>query len=149
MKAQGIKNQDWKTKDRGSSMHLGTGESSDALKEEALITPRERPKVISGQTIRVKTSCGYIYVTLNEDDEGKLFELFCKLGKTGGCGSAHMEALGIVISKALRSRVDPHSICRGIKGIRCPYPETVGDKPVLSCPDAIARVIEDYLTQGK
>lgn len=112
-----------------------------------LVSPRKRPEVILGKTRKVRTGCGSLYVTLNWDKKGNLFEVFVRHGKTGGCGSAQMEALGIVISKTLRSGVDPHSLSRGIKEIRCPSPLQVGGEVSFSCADAMAKVIEEYLGQ--
>jgi len=85
---------------------------------------------------------------LNEDEEGNLVEVLLRHGKTGTCSSAQVEALGVVISEALRSKVDPQSICRGIGGIRCPSPLQISNHVALSCPDAVANVIKEYL-EGK
>src|SRR5690606_36061697 len=83
--------------------------------------PRKRPKVTRGQTVRMKTGCGTLYVTINEDEYG-ICEVFTTIGKAGGCAAACCEANARVISLALRSGVEPAQIAKQLRGIRCPHP---------------------------
>ncbi len=112
--------------------------------EEAKLVPRERPTITRGFTEKVATGCGNLYVTVNTDDRGALYELFCTLGKTGGCASAQLEAIGRLISTALRSGVDIESIIKQLKGIRCPSLAWDKGHATLSCADAIAGVLERH-----
>ena len=113
--------------------------------EEVGITPRERAKVTSGITERVTTGCGYIYVTVNSDEQG-ICEVFSTLGKAGGCASAQLEATCRLISLALRSGVDVAKVVRQLRGIRCPSIAWEEGKAVLSCADAIASVLEKHIS---
>ena len=45
---------------------------------------RKRPSMLSGRTMKMDSPLGDLYVTINEDDKGKPFEVFCTLGKAGG-----------------------------------------------------------------
>jgi len=108
--------------------------------------PRKRPPVTRGQTERVKTGCGTLYVTVNEDDQG-VCEVFTTIGKAGGCSAAFSEATARMISLALRSGVELGQIVRQLRGIRCPHPVWQNGKLILSCPDAIAMVLQRYLDE--
>jgi ribonucleoside-diphosphate reductase alpha chain len=105
------------------------------------LTPRKRARVTKGVTERVTTGCGSIYVTVNSDEHG-ICEVFSSLGKAGGCASAQLEAISRLISLALRSGVDVPAIVKHIRGIRCPSIAWEQGHAVLSCPDAIASVLE-------
>jgi ribonucleoside-diphosphate reductase alpha chain len=115
--------------------------------DTAKISPRPRPTRTTGATERISTGCGKLYVTINSDDKG-ICEVFAQMGKTGGCASSQIEATGRLISLALRSGVSLPSIMKQISGIRCPSPTWGNGHQVLSCPDAICRVISNY-TQAK
>ncbi|MDP6632601.1 MAG: vitamin B12-dependent ribonucleotide reductase [Dehalococcoidales bacterium] len=106
---------------------------------------RERSRVTSGITERVTTGCGYIYVTVNSDEDG-LFEVFSTLGKAGGCASAQLEASCRLISLALRSGIDAARIVKYLRGIRCPSIAWDQGKAVLSCADAIASVLSKQVS---
>jgi len=113
--------------------------------EGAVLTPRKRSKVTTGVTERVTTGCGYIYVTVNRDDQG-IFEVFSHLGKAGGCASAQLEATCRLISLALRAGVDVASVVKQLRGIRCPSIAWEEGKSILSCADAIASVLEKHIS---
>jgi ribonucleoside-diphosphate reductase alpha chain len=130
---------------------LTTGKTEKkANVEDAVLSPRKRAKTTSGVTERVTTGCGYIYVTVNSDEEG-ICEVFSTLGKAGGCAQAQLEAICRLISLALRSGVDVASVVRQLRGIRCPSIAWEEGKSILSCADAIASVLEKHTTgyEGK
>jgi ribonucleoside-diphosphate reductase alpha chain len=114
------------------------------LDENGKLKPRARPLITSGSTVRMTTGCGYLYVTINEDERG-LFEVFARMGKTGGCAASQTEATGRLISLALRSGIDPAAIVKQLKGIRCPVPAPLSKERCLSCPDAIGQALEVYM----
>jgi len=113
-------------------------------KGEGKLSPRKRPKVTRGVTERVNTGCGYIYVTVNFDQQG-ISEVFSTLGKAGGCAAAQLEAISRLTSVALRSGIDIDSIVKHLRGIRCPSIAWEQGHAILSCGDAIASVLEKYI----
>jgi len=117
-------------------------------KKEQKLAPRKRPSVTRGITERVQTGCGYLYVTINEDEYGPC-EVFASMGKAGGCAASQLDAQARLISMSLRSNVDPRSIVEKLKGMRCPSPSLLPQEGgrILSCSDALARVLEHYLEE--
>ena len=128
---------------------LSTGASTslhgdESVPAHALLTPRARPRALSGVTELVETGHGNMYVTINFDENGQPFEVFGNLGKTGGCDSAQIEAICRMASLSLRSGVDPRAIVDQLKGIICCPIWDHGVK-VNSTPDAVALTLEKHI----
>jgi ribonucleoside-diphosphate reductase alpha chain len=109
--------------------------------------PKARQDVIHGSTRKIRTGCGNLYVTVNEDGEGKLFEIFNQIGKAGGCAASQSEAIGRLVSLSFRSGIEPEDIIRQLKGISCHTPVWYREGKVLSCSDAVAKAIEWHLQE--
>lgn len=92
-----------------------------------------RPKVLTGRTHEQPCGCGRVYVTVNRL-EGRLVEVFARLGKSGGCGAATMEAVGRLLSAGLRCGVDAQILLKQVSGIQCHRSP--------SCLDAVAEVLK-------
>ena len=112
---------------------------------EAERRPKDRHEVIHGSTRKIRTGCGNLYVTVNEDEEGNLFEIFNQIGKAGGCAASQSEAIGRLVSLAFRSGVEPEVVVRQLKGISCHMPVWHQQGKILSCSDAIGKAIEWHL----
>src|SRR5215218_6162602 len=63
---------------------------------------RSRPDLLRGTTRKMSSPLGDVYVTINEDDGQQPFEVFATLGKAGSIAMADTEAIGRLISLALR-----------------------------------------------
>ena len=86
-------------------------ESKEApVAQVSTIVPKKRPSKLMGVTSSVKTGCGNLYVGVNQDEHGKPFEIFTNIGKAGGCAASQAEAIGRLISLALRADIDAKEI---------------------------------------
>jgi ribonucleoside-diphosphate reductase alpha chain len=108
---------------------------------------RSRPELLRGATRRLETPLGTLYVTITEDDRGQPFEVFMSLGKAGGALMADVEALGRLISLALRSGIPMKEIYRQLRGISSDRVIGLGPNKVLSVPDAVGIAIERWMQQ--
>jgi ribonucleoside-diphosphate reductase alpha chain len=126
-----------------SAQVLCTGDSENKDKKDAPRVVRDRPDLIYGFTQKVHTGHGIMYVTVNEMD-GKPFEVFATIGKSGRSTMAKAEAIGRLVSLALRSGIQVRKIVQQIKGIggeiQVFQPGKEGQ--VQSIPDGIAWVLE-------
>ena len=129
----------------------GEGENKKEPADARKRTVRDRPDLIYGFTQKVRTGHGIMYVTINEID-GKPFEAFVTIGKSGRSTTAKAEAIGRLVSLALRSGIEVRKIVQQIKGIggevQVFQPGKQGQ--VQSIPDGIAWVLENrYLKSQK
>ena len=108
---------------------------------------RQRPVLLRGRTVKMLSPLGDLYVTINEDEKGRAFEVFTTLGKAGGAAMADAEAIGRLASLALRSGIPITAVRDQLRGISCDRAVGVGPHKVLSAPDAVAQAIERYLAE--
>ncbi len=122
---------------------LSVDKKKEETQDDATLVPRERPEVTKGITRKIKIGCGNLYVTVNYDKDG-ICEVFTNLGRAGGCPS-QSEATSRLASMALRSGIDVDVIIEQLRGIRCHSTLRQKGLKVLSCPDAIGRVLEQVV----
>jgi len=123
------------------------GKSVDA---KGKIVPKPRPYVMIGKTYRFKTDVGTVYITVNSEPENGPREVFIHLGKSGSSTMAMSEAMGRLISLALRSDISPEAIIHQLKGIKSSSPVRQPDGTLIwSVPDAIARALEEFIKGGE
>jgi len=108
---------------------------------------RSRPDLLKGATRRIETPLGTMYVNITEDDKGQPFEVFISLGKAGGALMADVEAIGRLISLALRSGIPMREVYRQLRGISSDRVVGLGPNKVLSVPDAIGIAIEKWMQE--
>ena len=121
------------------------GGELDAIEGPEYADKRPRPAALQGVSQRVDTGYGKLYVTINEDENGRPFELFANIGHSGGFTNSFTEALAKVISTALRSGVDPYEIVDELKGTRSPKVAWDKGEQINSIPDAIGTAMWRYL----
>jgi ribonucleoside-diphosphate reductase alpha chain len=136
-------------------LHLGT-KVAERREAEAAATPavvKPRPRSLGGRTYRVETPLGTAYVVVNETGEGEPFEVFVSVGKAGSDTMAVAEAMGRLVSLALRmpSPLSPkrrvEEIVGQLSGIGGGRPLGFGPQRVLSLPDGIARALAEHVGQ--
>jgi ribonucleoside-diphosphate reductase alpha chain len=109
---------------------------------------KERPETVQGFTTKIKTGLGNLYLNVTELDD-RPFEVFALIGKSGKSTAAKTEAIGRLVSLALRSGIKVEHIIEQLKGISGDHPIFQKDGLVLSIPDAIAKVLENRYLKGK
>ena len=143
--------------DKPASAEEGAGHTApasgnaDAAPVAESKTSREvasRPDVMYGFTQRVQTGLGTLYLTVNEMN-GKPFEVFATIGKSGHSVTAKAEAIGRLVSLALRSGIDVKDITAQLRGIGGEHPVFRRKGLLLSIPDAVAWVLESHYMDGK
>jgi ribonucleoside-diphosphate reductase alpha chain len=111
----------------------------------------KRPMKVSGATYKLKTPVGTAFVTVNHDQNDVPFEVFINVGRAGSDVQAMAEALGRLISKALKfnggtsPREKTLVIIDQLKGIGGMRPVGFGVNRVTSLPDAIAKALSTDL----
>ncbi len=121
-------------------------------KEEVKVvpTPVHRPHVLTGRTYEVLTPLGKAFITINRDELGSPMEVFANIGKAGMQTGADSEAIGRLISIALKTAGDKRrdiadKIVSQLRGIGGSTQIGFGKDRVMSLPDAIAKVLAEDL----
>jgi ribonucleoside-diphosphate reductase alpha chain len=109
---------------------------------------KDRPETVEGFTSKIRTGLGNLYINVTEY-EGMPFEVFAIIGKSGKSTTAKTEAIGRLVSLALRSGLKVDAIVEQLRGIGGEHPVFQKDGLVLSIPDAIAKVLENRYLKGE
>jgi len=106
-----------------------------------------RPHVLPSETARVPTALGAAFVTLTRDPHGQPFEVFLSVGKAGTDTFASAEALGRLISLALRldSPVSRDERLREIATQLAHIGATRSSASQPSLPDALSGALFEFL----
>jgi len=113
------------------------------IPNQQIIHPKKRPLLVSGDTTKINSGHGKVYVTVNSMN-GTPIEIFCSSGKAGKCDSATTEAITRLISLCLRSNIDPNEVVEQLRNITC-CPVWDGGFQIMSVPDAISKVLHDHI----
>jgi len=128
----------------------GTKAEEVELPPSVPITLKPRPNVLSGRTHKVTTPLGTAFVSINEDENGNIFEVFINVGRAGSDITADAEAIGRLISLTFRIPSDYSSdqvaqkVISQLRGIGGSSSTGFGVDRVRSLADAVAKVIEQH-----
>ncbi len=106
--------------------------------------PMGRPEAIPSTTHKISTGLGNLYITVTYFLK-KPFEVFASIGKSGYSTMADAEAIGRLISLALRSGISTEEVVNQLKGIGGAEPIFSNGQLIQSIPDAIAKVLETHV----
>jgi len=112
---------------------------------------KPRPRAAEGITYRMPTPLGTMFLTVTRNGGGQPFEVFMQVGKAGSDTAAVTEALGRLISLALRipSPLSPverlNEVVDQLSGIGGGRQLGFGRNRVRSLPDAVAQTLAEFL----
>lgn len=114
------------------------------------LVPIHRPMILPGHTYEILTPVGKAYITVNRDEQKEPMEVFVTVGKTGMHIGADAEAIGRLISIALRfagsrRREVAQKIVSQLRGIGGASSTGFGKERVMSLADAVAKVLAEDL----
>jgi ribonucleoside-diphosphate reductase alpha chain len=104
-----------------------------------------RPEELKGETSFYQTKCGKLYITLNSNEEGKLQEIFLKLGRAGTCARAWNQTMGELLTDFLKTS-KPERIVKHFKDVDC---VNTGSIEGMSCQNAIACALQRWIDDNK
>jgi ribonucleoside-diphosphate reductase alpha chain len=124
-------------------------EEPAVLTQESSV-PWNRPSILRGRTYKMNTPVGEAFVTINRDDKDQPFEVFVTIGRAGMHTSADAEAIGRLVSLALRvtrpsSTEIAKKIVQQLRGIGGTSTVGFGKDRVMSLADAIAKALAEEI----
>jgi ribonucleoside-diphosphate reductase alpha chain len=117
---------------------------------EQPIPIKSRPQILSGQTLKVRSPFGSVFVTINRNGNNEPFEIFLNVGKAGSDITADAEAIGRLCSLLLRipspipEEERLQSIITHLAGIGGARDAGFGPNRVRSVPDAVAVALKQF-----
>lgn len=135
-----------------------TKEAKEQKVEQPMLwheSKKPRAAMLQGQTHRITTPLGTTYVTINTNGHDQPFEVFIHTSKAGTDTLAVSEAIGRLISYVLRlsSPVEPRDrmkeVIRQLEGIGGGRPMGFGAHRVLSLPDGVAQILQDFMDDSE
>lgn len=114
------------------------------------INLKPRPSVLNGRTYRIMTPMGKAYVSINEDEDGNIFEIFINVGRAGSDITADAEAIGRLISLTFTIPTEYSSdqiaqkVVSRLRGIGGSSSTGFGSERVRSLGDAVAKAINQH-----
>lgn len=143
-----------------SNQVLSTGSTSDPNKAKPAAAPAEaqakQPVVprrvpvegLPSHSYPVATPQGKMRLFVTEKD-GEPFEVFAIIGRAGSDVMAFTEAIGRLLSLALRCGIPVKLLADQLRGIGGSRSAGFGPDRVRSVPDAIGKLLQDHYVYGK
>ena len=148
---------DWQVlnvgKSGSSQSEVKDGKSEIGDGEGEMVELQPRPERLTGSTYKIKTPVGTAFVVINSDDLGNPFEVFINVGKAGTHVMADAEAIGRLLSMALRipsvlpAKAVAEAVIEQLAGIGGMESVGFGNGKVRSLADGVAKVLKRYLEE--
>jgi len=125
-------------------------EAEVELPPARMIRLKPRPSILNGRTHKIMTPLGKAFISINEDQDGNIFEVFINVGRAGSDITADAEAIGRLISLTFRIPSDYSSsqvaqkVITQLRGIGGSSSTGFGIDRVRSLADAVAKTIEQH-----
>jgi ribonucleoside-diphosphate reductase alpha chain len=114
--------------------------------DEEWLVPSKVPDVMEAVRYRVDTSRGTLHVQIVHDDENRPVEVYAELGKSGTETASFVEALGKMVSTALRTGVHPREIVDQLRRIESGNIAWHNGRKVTSIADGVSYALEQFLS---
>jgi ribonucleoside-diphosphate reductase alpha chain len=125
------------------------GSEADAQRLPAAVVPRNVPADgLPSHSFPVLTPLGKLRLFVTELD-GQPFEVFAIIGRAGSDVMAFTEAIGRLLSLALRCGVPVKLLAEQLRGIGGARSAGFGPDRVRSVPDAIGKLLQDHYVNGE
>ena len=106
-----------------------------------------RPETLDSLTTKIPTGYGNLYITITEL-EGKPFEVFCTISKSGQSIMAKAEVVGRLVSLALRNEIPVKEVIDQLIDISGDHPLAWKDTIIKSIPDAVGKLLKRRYIDG-
>ena len=127
---------------------VATTEQQPETHQVAAVYPRNVVDGLPSCSYQVNTPLGKLRLFVTEY-EGEPFEVFAIIGRAGSDVTAFTEALGRLLSLALRSGIPISLLAEQLRGIGGSSSTGFGQQRVRSVPDAIGKVLQDHYVLGE
>jgi hypothetical protein len=104
---------------------------------------QRRPVATESFTVERRSHCGELFITVTTSKK-RLFEVFIRFGKAGGCSSAMADGLARLLSYGLRSGLSPQEAVKALSGISCHW----GPKSCLNEVAIAMMLVLEHLETG-
>jgi hypothetical protein len=101
--------------------------------------------VYQGLTYQKDCACGKLYLTINEDDNGEVVQIFSTIGKSGTCVRCSTEIVSRMLVRLIKKKADMTKTLNDLSGAICQH----SSEDTMTCYQQMGAILKEHFARVK